>query len=75
MGTTGLNTSIGFQLVEKIPVYPTIKPWPIVSHYRLWYSKSADDVIPYKLDDIFVFDGGEGLSFYPFAEIVCCYQY
>ena len=54
----------------EIPVYFAIKLWPIVSYDRLRYSKPTDNIPPHKLDDILVFDGGEGFSFYPFAKIV-----
>ena len=54
----------------EISIYFAIKLWPIVSFDRLRYSKPADNILPYKLDDILVFDGGEGFSFYPFAKIV-----
>ena len=43
---------------------------PIVSYNRLRYSKLADNILPHKLDDILVFDGGEGFNFYPFFKIV-----
>ena len=54
----------------KISIYSTIKQCPIVSYDRLRYSESADDILSHKLDDILVFDGGEGFIFYPFAKIV-----
>ena len=57
--------------MDEIFVYPTaIKLWPIFSYNRLRYSKSVDNILPRKLDDILVFDGGEGFNFYPFAKIV-----
>ena len=55
--------------MEEIFVYSTRKLWPIVSYDRPRYSKSTINILPHKLD-IFVFDGGEGFSFYPFAKIV-----
>ena len=54
----------------EIYVYSAIKLGPIVNYDRLRYSKSADNILLHKLDDILVIDGGEGSSFYPFAEIV-----
>ena len=30
--------------------------------------------LPHKLGDVLVFDGGEGFSFYPFAEVVVSNQ-
>ena len=56
--------------MAEISIYPTIKLWPIVSYDRLRYFKSADDTSPYELDDIIVFDGGEGFNFYPLTKIV-----
>ena len=56
--------------MAEISVYYAIKLWPIVSYDRLRYSELADNILPHKLDDILVFDGGEGFSFYPFAKIV-----
>ena len=51
-------------------IYPTIKLRPIVSYDRLRYSEPKDNILPHELDDILVFDGGEGLSLYPFAKVV-----
>ena len=59
-----------FQIAAKIPVYPVIKLWPIVGYNRLGYSEPAHNVLPYKLNDLFIFDGCEGFGFYSFAEIV-----
>ena len=56
--------------MAEIPVYPAIKPWTIVNLDRLRYSKLADNIFPYKLDDVFILDRGKGFSFYPFAKIV-----
>ena len=54
----------------EISVYFAIKLGPIVSYDRLRYSELTDNIPPHKLDDILIFDGGEGFSFYPFAKIV-----
>ena len=54
----------------EIFVYFAIKLWPIVSYNRLRYSEPADNILSQELDDILVFDGGEGLSLYPFAKVV-----
>ena len=54
----------------EIFVYPAIKLWPIVSYDRLMYSEPTDNILPHKLDDILVFDRGEGFNFYPLAKIV-----
>ena len=56
--------------MAEIPIYSAIKIWPIVSYDRLRYSKPVNNILPHKLDDILVFDGGEGFNFYPFAKIV-----
>ena len=56
--------------MAEIFVYFAIKLWPIVSYDLLRYSEPTDNNPPHKLDDILVFDGGEGFSFYPFAKIV-----
>ena len=58
----------------EISVYPAIKLWPIVSCDRLRYSEPSNDILPHKLDDILVFDGGEGFNFYPLAKIVVSEQ-
>ena len=59
-----------FQLMAKISVYSAIKLWLVVSYDRLRYSEPAENIPPHKLDDILVFDGGEGFRFYPFAKVV-----
>ena len=56
--------------MEEISIYLTIKLWPIVSYDLLRYSEPAYNILPHKLDDILVFDGGEALNFYPLAKIV-----
>ena len=40
------------------------------SYNRLRYSELIDNILPHKLDDVLVFDGGKGLSLYPFSKIV-----
>ena len=62
VGTTGLSTSFRFSTHGR-NLY-------IVSYNRLRYSEPADNILPHKLVDILVFNGGEGFSFYPFAKIV-----
>ena len=54
----------------EISVYLAIKLLPIVNYDRLRYSESANDTSPYELDNILVFDRGEGFSFYPLTKIV-----
>ena len=56
--------------MEKISIYSALKLWPIVNYNRLRYFEPANNILPHKLDDILVFDGGEGFSFYPFDEII-----
>ena len=51
-------------------VYFAIKLQSIISYDRLRYSKPKNDILPHKLGDVLVFDGGEGFIFYPFAEVV-----
>ena len=51
-------------------VYFVIKLWPIVSYNQLRYSELTDNILPHELDDVLVFDGGEGLILYPFANVV-----
>ena len=54
----------------EISVYSALKLWPIISYNRLRYSEPTNNILPQKLEDILVFDGGEGFNFYPFAKIV-----
>ena len=56
--------------MEEISIYSALKMWPIFGYNQLRYSKPVDNILPHKLEDILVFDGGEGFSFYPFVEIV-----
>ena len=56
--------------MEKISIYFAIKLLPIVSYNRLRYSEPANNILPYKLDDVPVFDGGEGLRLYSFHKVV-----
>ena len=46
----------------EIFVYFAMKLWSIVSYDRLRYSELSDNILPHKLDDILVFDGGEGFK-------------
>ena len=54
----------------EISIYLAIKLWLIISYDRLRYSKPANNILPHKLDDILVFDGGEGFNLYPFTKMV-----
>ena len=56
--------------MAEISVYPALKLRPIVNYDRLRYSKPADKTSPHELDDILIFDGGEGFDFYPLTKIV-----
>ena len=58
----------------EISIYFAIKLWPIVSYNQLRYSEPIDNILPHKLDDVLVFDGGEGLNLYPFTKVVSGYQ-
>ena len=56
--------------MAEISVYSVIKLWRVVNYDRLRYSEPADNIPPHKLDNILVFDRGEGFRFYPFAKVV-----
>ena len=56
--------------MAEISVCFAIKLWPIVSYNRIRYSEPADNILTDELDNVLVFDGGEGLSLYPFAKVV-----
>ena len=58
------------QFAAEIHVYLAIELWPIVDYNRLGYSEFAHNVFPYKLNDLFVFNGCEGFSLYPFVEVI-----
>ena len=63
-----------FQFAAKIPVYPTIELWPIVGYNQLGYFDPAHNVLPYKLNKLFIFDGCFGFGFYLISEIVNGHQ-
>ena len=54
----------------EIPVYYVLKLRPIVSYNRLRYPELANNIFPHELDNILIFDEGEGFDFYSFVEIV-----
>ena len=56
--------------MAEISVYFGIKLWPIVSYNRSRYSEPVGNILLHKLDDVPIFDGGEGLNLYPFAKVV-----
>ena len=68
--TAGLSTSFLFSAHGKVFVYFVVEMWSIISYDRLRCSEPADNILPHKLCDILVFDGGEGFRFYPFAKVV-----
>ena len=67
VGTMGSSTSFLFSIHCKNSRIPVIELWPIVSYNRLGYSEPAHNVLPYKLNDLFIFHGCEGFDFYPFS--------
>ena len=70
VGTVGSSTSFLFSIRCKNSY---ILGYRIVAHCRLQsigYSEPAHNVLPYKLNNLFIFDGCKGFGFYPFAEIV-----
>ena len=54
----------------EVYVYFDVKLWAIISYDRLRYSEPPDKILPHKLGDVLVFDGGKGFSFYPFSIVV-----
>ena len=56
--------------MAEVFVYFAVKLWAIISYDRLRYSELTNNILPHKLGDVLVFDGGEGFSFYPFAKVV-----
>ena len=49
-GTVGLSTSFFFyfQLMAKVSVYFVVKLWSIISHDRLRYYESVNNILPHK---------------------------
>ena len=74
MGTEGLSIGFLFLIRCKIPIYSAIELWPIAGYNRLGYSELAHNVLSYKQNALFIFDGCECFSFYPFDEIVGGHQ-
>ena len=56
--------------MAEVCVYFTVKLWSIISYDQLRYSEPINDILPHKLSDVLVFNGGEGFSFYPFVKVV-----
>ncbi|RVW84078.1 hypothetical protein CK203_040608 [Vitis vinifera] len=47
-----------------------IKLWTVVGYNGLGDSEAADDVFPYELGDIFVFDASVCFNFHPFTKVI-----
>ena len=56
--------------MAEVYVYFVVKLRSIINHDRLRHFKPTDDILPYKLGDVLVFDGGKGFNVYPFAKVV-----
>ena len=56
--------------MAEVSVYFAVELWAIISYDRLRYSGPAYNILPHKLGDVLVFDGGEGFSFYLFAKVL-----
>ena len=54
----------------EVSIYFSIKLSAIINYDRLRYFEPADNILPHKLGDFLVFNGGEGFNFYPFAKVV-----
>ena len=59
-----------FQLIAEVYVYFAVKLWYVISYDRLRYFEPTDNILPHKLGDVLVFEGGKDFSFYPFAKVV-----
>lgn len=47
-----------------------VKLWVVVNYNCLGDSKSAHNILPDKLFDVFVLDACIGLNFYPLVEVI-----
>ena len=56
--------------MAEIFAYFAVKLQSIISDDQLGYSEPTYNILPHKLVDVLVFDGGEGFNFYPFAKVV-----
>ena len=54
----------------EVSIYFAIKLLSIISYDQLRYSEPIDDILPHKLGDVLIFDGGKGFSFYPFSKVI-----
>ena len=55
--------------MAEVSVYFTVILLSIIIHDRLRYFEPTDDILPHKLGNVLVFDGGKGFRFYPFAKV------
>ena len=56
--------------MAEVSLYFAVILWTIISYDWLRYSKLAENILPHKLSDVLISDGGEGFSFYRFAKVV-----
>ena len=56
--------------MAEVSVYFAVKLKSIISYDLLRYFEPTDNILPHKLGDVLVFDGGEGFGFYPFAKVI-----
>ena len=56
--------------MAEVSIYFAVKLRSIISYDRLRFFEPTDNILPHKLGDILVFDGGEGFSFYPFSKVI-----
>ena len=56
--------------MAEVFVYFSMKMRSINSYVRLRYFETINDILPQKLGDVLIFDGGEGFNFYPFTKVV-----
>ena len=56
--------------MAEVSVYFAVKLWSIISYDRLRYFEPTDNILPHKLGDVLVFDGGDDFGFHPFAKVV-----
>ena len=65
---SGDSKSIGISQVDGLSTGP--RDLGCYSYNPMRYSEPTDNILPHELDDVLAFDGGEGLSLYPFSKIV-----
>ena len=47
---------------------------PVVSDYRLWDAKASEDIYFIEAKDVLGGDFGQSFGFYPFGEVIDCYD-